>query len=304
MFKKSSILLYMILFYCTFNNNATALQDTSDYAISPKENAISESPKIAKNKTIQKTTKKKNTKKTPPKQEVDQTETLFSVKGAIKDVGHGIKDTAKKVGGVAKKGAEKTADLAKKAAKEAKKAGKKGVDIAKQGAKEVKKGVKKVFTMSVDFAKKVPWTTVFTEGLKIAVPALKGCVKSGIAAAVPAIMAGPETLGLGTVGTLAGACAIGGAKSSIPAILGVTKNVFDSWSNKKKADEIQKQIDLNQQDANAVNNSIGQANKAKASLKSKDEKDAADVAITKAKGTKSTIDGFVGQLKAEQKKYK
>lgn len=214
-------------------------------------------------------------KKTKKLQKTDDAETLFSIKDVAKDAKNVVKDTVKKVGNTAKKGADK-----------------------------IKTGVQKVFTMSVDFAKKVPWTVVFKEGLKVAVPALKGCVKGGVVAAIPALMAGPETLGLGTVGTLAGACAIGGAKSSVPAILNVTLNVFNSWSDKKKADEIQKQINLNQQDSNAVNATISQAKTVKSSLKTKDEKEAVDVAISKAQNTKLIIDNFVGQLKAEQKKYK
>lgn len=283
MLKKYYLLLSTILLSCVFNNvYAETLSDVPD--------SMNKEPKI--------------TSEAPQNQRVDQGETLFSIKGAVKDVGHAVKDTAKKGVDLAKKGAEKGVDLAKKGAKTAKDVGKKGVDVAKKGAKEVKKGVQNAFKMTVSFAKKVPWTMVFQEGLKIAVPALKGCVKSGVMAAVPAVMAGVETLGLGTVGTLAGACAIGGAKSSIPAIIGVSVNVFNSWSNKQKADAIQQQIDLNQQDSNAVSSTIAQAKSAEKSLKSKEEVQAAEIAITNAQKTKKTIDTFVGQLKAEQKKYK
>jgi hypothetical protein len=298
MIKKSYLLVSFAIFsYIFINYDVMAAQNASDYEISAKENATDKSTKAPQLKMIKK-------KKTVKPTEVDQTETLFSIKGAIKDAGYVAKDGAQKVGNTVKKGAEKGADLAKKGVKQIKKGTEKGVDLIKKGAKGVKESAQAMFSMSANLARKVPWTIVFKEGLKIAIPTFKGCVKGGIVAGIPALMAGPETLGLGTIGTLAGACAIGGAKASIPAILGVSKDAYNAWSNKKKADEIQKQIDLNQQDANAVSATISKANTVKASLKSKDEKEAADVAISKAKDTQAAINNFVTTLKTEQKKHK
>ena len=233
--------------------------------------------------------------------------TLFSVKGAVKSVTGKVEDVAKGAAKTVKKGAEKVVDttknVVKQGAKVAENVGKKGVDVAKKGTKAVKDGVEKAFKMTVSFAQKVPWTTVFKEGLKIAVPALKGCVKATVLALPAEIAAGAATVGTAAVVAGASACAIGGAKASIAPILGVTADAFNAWSNKQKADAIQKQIDINQQDSNAVASTISQANSAKTKL-SKEEKDAADVSIDKAKKTKSTIDSFVGQLKQEKAKYK
>lgn len=225
----------------------------------------------------------------------DGNETLFSVKGAVKSATNAVKDAGKKVVDTTKNVAEKAIDTTKNVVKT-------GAHLTKQGLDMAKAGVQKVFKMTVDFAKKVPWTTVFKEGLNIAVPALKGCVKAAIVAAPAELAAAAGTaefLGAGGAAALAGACAIGAGKASIPAIMGVSASVYNSWSGDKKKQEIQKQIDINESDYQAIGASISQASASKGKLSSKEEKDAADIAIGKAKGTQAQIGGFVKGLKAE-----